>query len=547
MDEIDTREKLMTWLSGKPTYWAQSIGLRAALRSLPLVAPVGLQEREIVLRLSLAAFRACFISWAASRLPTLDLGHSLASASHEAKSLADYVAGAAVSSSDPAAYHRAGEVVYAAAASAAAAIAEDVGHSKFDAYSSAADAVARAHVAFPYGADGRGIWRAMNADAGRFKAGQSLFAEGLWPEGTPAWFSDAWDNFRNRLEGSGAYGWRPWMTWYRLRLEGSESSFGLPPEADAAVALRLVEQPASFWDRGWTSVNADLAGWLDEALTPYVEDQEPEPQNPISITFIIDDNGRIDLDAQAGRDEINADEEANDRYNNLQTAVDEAIPLCNNNSANSLYRNLVRYKESLGASISEIRPSLVIARGEALRQELRFYEREDPASFLSPIPEPVLLSVKEVVSGHNLMVGMDGALERRDLAILGPDVRRVQVNPQELKIVVDHGTRAGLLTPEARDALETVRLNAPSEPDVGDRRSRSLTEAARNLARKAFDAVWRQKKAILASAGTVLALHQIGGYLLRNEQTWLNWFADNPTMLATIRNLMDFLKTLPLS
>jgi len=95
-EDIVDEETLRAWLETRPAADAQVIALRVALRTVPLVLPVNLKSTGIhkadAQNLTLASFRAIFISWAASKYPAHDM----------MKAAAGAAAGAAAFAADPA-------------------------------------------------------------------------------------------------------------------------------------------------------------------------------------------------------------------------------------------------------------------------------------------------------------------------------------------------------------------------------------------------------------------------------------------------------------
>ena len=111
----------------------------------------------------------------------------------------------------------------------------------------------------------------------------------LWPGEAPAW----WEKERNNLDIALATApssdleiypqtnWSIWSEWYRSRVFGTPS-FGLPrdiaDEIDRRIALG--DGREDFWDRPPEAINAEIAGWVEEARRKLTE---VDPIDPPSV------------------------------------------------------------------------------------------------------------------------------------------------------------------------------------------------------------------------------------------------------------------------
>ncbi|WP_161956897.1 hypothetical protein, partial [Sphingosinithalassobacter portus] len=351
------------------------------------------------------------------------------------------------------------------------------------------------------------LWRVISDEADLLERAAEPDARSLLK--TPLWmgvevplrFVEARRQFATRLFDSDPNA-RFWTGWYDRRLEASPNSFGLPLDADDAILLRIATADKAFWDRDPGDVNAEIARWVVDAQ----EDSfGPEPQNPLSPVFSINSDGRFDLDLSAGNDEISRDPEAADRHAEVREALTRAISACSGNSAAQTRGALERYGDALGSSIDELRPGQLIARGDALRRELAIREASDPDSNLPPIQDTALLALGDIVATHNLLVGLDPALSKRDEARFGPETVEAQVSPDQAIEIVEWFKQADELTESAEDAVRTAADLAPNQPDPNNRRSRQLTETVRNLGR-AFVAALNVIRRSPASSGMVATI-----------------------------------------
>lgn len=563
--EIRDPDSLRKWLQGKPIDWAQVIALRMALRVTPLLG-----EDVDRVETHLSVFHALSLVWGAHRWPNASIA-----------SIVENAASSVRDSRRPPLWGPRPEPIprAVAAAAEAAACAADALHSGsyaigagLSARGAAVAAVVNAERAFP----GPALWAELERDiadlAGR--GAPMLFRTPLWRLSQPEVLEALW----HRLLGTKRRSFRFWWDWYHRRIAGSDIAFLPNQEQDRALVYWLAEQDRSFWARDSRDVNDDITAFIERGLLPEAPSElesepEPEPQNPLAPVFSGDFDGRIDLDAIAGNDAVQIGAEARDRHAEVHAVTQVAIGRCGGNSSAATREALETYQVALGAEIEEIRPSQLVQRGESLRQELAIRERADPDSNLPPIPDTALLALRAVVSAHNLLVGLDPALSRRDETRLGPDAVQAQVAPNDARGIAASAVRADILTAEACDAIETAARLAPAIPDPDSRRSRQLTETVRNFGRQAIamlhaaNAVSVRTSMVVtvvgstaaasggggiiaaggAASATAWACHKLGQWALKNEDWFRKTFAGNDTMLRVIDHVMNELRKLPLA
>lgn len=550
MPSFANSDHLQGWLSDKPAGWSRTIAVRAALRSLPMVAFSEHLRGELTGSLALPSFGCIALAWGATRWERPDFAAARSPAllaslgGRDASSLAP-------DSRNATQWMRAAEAAYATVAALKCAAVDDFYEPTFVVYSSASDAVVNAVAAsgdvvrdWPNKHD---IWHATEADAVALDQGLSVLTSPLWYGSSPEWFEAAFEGARQWLEMD--EGWGVWLDWLQRRIDGSSNAFGLADTGDARVIGQLAAQGRGFWELSPAECNAALASWIEAAAIDLHEpdpEPEPEPQNPIALVFRDSQDGRIDIDATEGAEDVVNDPESADRHCALCEAIERALPHCQGNAAVALRERLVRLREALGDSIREIRPSLVVLYGSAVREDVAMRIDAPAGSDMDTLFEPTKPFVEEVVSAINMLIGLDPALSAKELARQGPEAASVQIDPEEVGQVLQQAEVLKILTQAAHDAIQTAIDVAPAIPDADDRRSRSLTESARNFVRKVAQSLWRYSQAAGVIATLPVTLYTFGHFLLTNEATWLRWFAGNPTMVAVIRYLADFLRKLPL-
>ena len=208
-------------------------------------------------------------------------------------------------------------------------------------------------------------------------------------------------------------------------------------------------------------------------------------------------------------------------------------------------------QEALGRQLNDIRPGLLIPRGEALRQILKRQNDSDRLSDLWPLSESMLAALGKLVAAYNAFVGMDRELSRRDNAVLGPDARRKLVSPEDAISAADSAASLGAATEQAAGAIREEAANAPAQPDSENRNSRRSSETAKNFARAVLGRAqalfrWVEQNRRKSLGVGAVSLYAAAKWALANEAWLTTYFADNPAMIGAVNALLKFLKSLPL-
>jgi len=281
--QLVDKNELEAWLEDKPLDWVQVLAARVALRVLPLVGNIFTEKKfdPYVRRgIFLAALRAAFISWAVREYPALDFSAARA-VTHADGAASAFLGMEAPNSAIKACASALMAVTFAARATADA--------NTTDAVAACVDAVRRAREAVnELGPVDDNIWDSISADANWLsnhkdtgnaseQAAQLGNAQ-LWlidvrgdkkyRVNFPIWARRAWDVFK-KADGVKEAGFNVWIRWYEARLRGHETS-GFNPALKGNAAqdldLRIATQPNKFWDGDAATVNAEINGWIEEAL-----------------------------------------------------------------------------------------------------------------------------------------------------------------------------------------------------------------------------------------------------------------------------------------
>ena len=475
MAEIRSREDLERWLKGKPNEFAQVIAARAALRALPY-AFADRVKTKWVKGYALSLIRATAISWAARNIPA----HDMAVAAHAAARAADPAADVAA------------DVAYAAARAAAAADASFAA----DAAARAADAAANAAVDASFAAfaaANAAVWDNISADCdwlGTSSDGATdarrLTREPLWPRPSPEWWQQAWDYATAHLTALDP-SYQVWIDWYNRRISGNRAAFDIPGDTnrieDKKILVALADATnEEFWAKGATHVNTTLQSWIDEArarVVPPSVNADIPPQNRNAVSFRTNADGRISIDPTAAG-ALRTDADARDRHAEAVREAQALLERCRGSNAGArLTQLLENYLAAAGEAVEDIRASLMVQRGEKLRQEIAALAVPD--SLLDPLADDILVDLKGWQSAHNMAVGLDPVLMALDTATLGPDVKPALISPDELRMLARDADHEGVTEAGVLAVLEEAADLAPAIPDPTDRRTLWSVETGKNL------------------------------------------------------------------
>lgn len=562
MPEISNREELQLWMSNRPARWIQVIGVRVALRALPYITKA---EPEWLRKFADTQFRALNFAWAFHNSLSLEIGTAYDAAGHAAFIAFNY-------SGENYATNLAIATIEASA--------ESITKIDYDYYC----------INIGRFADFTDGWNNINKDCEFLwgfpfaeRAAEELSAKDL-RHNNSTYNSDNTSVQLATTLLSIDPNYSVWLDWYDRRIRGERAAFDIPGDQnraeDKAILVRLAEATnEDFWDKGHEYVNATLKGWLDEAraraaLPPIVAvgsgtlevtggaiaelGPMPPPQNRNAISFKQDEDGQIAIDASALVGQLRTDTDARDRH---AEAISEARGLLNrclgNNAAARLTQRLENYLDAAGTSVEDIKPSLIVHRGERLRQELAAYAVA--GTMLDPLADDILVDLNGWQSAHNMLVGLDPVLMAIDTSMAGPNLRPELMSPDEIRQFVNDANEAELLAPGTAEILiETADL-APTIPDSNDRSTNASTEMVRNLCIETVSIVLNHpvRTGIVVAvstaacssivAGAVSSISTMGSikaaeYLVTHRQWIEEKMGNTPTWQALFAKVADWLE-----
>jgi hypothetical protein len=461
----------------------------------------------------------------------------------------------------------------AAAAAAASAVADDTFRASYASYASAtiaasssAVAVAVAAVAAADATDAAAyVYKAFTTDARAIENGSmsaaDLAASPLWGSGIddmPPDLRKEWQR-QNRQLLALDQNWQVWTNWYTARLRGDL----LHKQRELAFVTELDEDD---WKGDPKDINTKLQAIIDRFDIKLPTENEVPKQTAGALHFIRNSDGKIDADPSAESDQLAIDSDALDRHGECQRLT-EALRKkteqfkAGGNASQELLDEVDLFLEALGSGVEQVRPGLLIPRGEALRMEKAANKDRDQYSDLAPLAEEVKIALDKWEPAYNAMVALDPVLARSDQATLGPDAKRILIAPKDGMEKVISARDEGAATDNAVEALAEEAKVAPSDPDSENRNSRRFSEGVKNLGRGMVSAaiaggIWMMENpkeaAALVAMGVArvvsnrLGLIQAAKWMLANEDWFLKKYSDNEKMLDVIKRTIANLKKLPL-
>ena len=369
-------------------------------------------------------------------------------------------------------------------------------------------------------------------------------------------------HLRRRLETEGQ-DWDVWTRWYAAVLDGNTT----PGGEDLAI-YRVTLDSEEDWRQGPAHANALIRKREEEIVGRGAESAASGSigaaysfdfggQNTIAISFGVTADGKVDVRPGVGADRVSTSRDSVDSHAEVKRFSEELIAKHESgqkdpNNGNAIACAETRLlQEALGHSIEEIRPGLLIPRGEALRKTIERQKNRDDMSDVAPLSDGMLDQLDKLVGAYNAFILMDEELARRDQAVVGPDAKRNLVIPEEAIEVAEDAASRDAATPQAAAAVAEEAANAPANPNPDNRNSRRLSETAKNFGRTMLGRVqsfvrWignNPNKSFAVPAAPFFAAQ----WALANEAWLLRYFADNPAMLSAVKSIVDFLKTLPLA
>ncbi|MEQ8743042.1 hypothetical protein [Parasphingorhabdus sp.] len=361
-------------------------------------------------------------------------------------------------------------------------------------------------------------------------------------------------------------------TWFAGLVKNQMTALSLNFSSEKSFKQHLTTQNNSWWSRDLSAVLEDIEGWIEDekilespktGLTPF-SDINTVPQIRSAPTFRSTESHKLSINFDQDSDALRTDQDSVDRHSELRTELYLLKEQCQGSNSLGHVVNLAdRLLEALGSEVGEMRTSLVVQRGERIRQLAEIYENLSPTSLHEKVDEFVFNQLKATRDALNMVVGLDPVLDNLDRARLGPDIEMSMVSPSEVKERFEDLADREIVTQETREFVEEAVDLAPTVPDPENRQSRTVDLLAQNFVRYSIEIISaypEQSAWVAASTGVVaaatLGLASTGGgmvlvwalakTILRHEDKFRSYIGNSPANQANFDKLIVFLKTLPL-
>ncbi len=280
------------------------------------------------------------------------------------------------------------------------------------------------------------------------------------------------------------------------------------------------------------------------------DDDIPEvpPQVEAAPVFVVNPQGVIENDPDFQRRFVTPTPTLGDLHSEVRRlagrlATDPGVQHAGSNTAGRVKEASRLLVEAIGETITEVRPGLLIPRGEALRQFSAQQELldDDRLSDVAPLPDSLRGDLLVLVRAYNAFVASDQALRSYDEAQYGPDTQAEIIDPGEALAIAASAQRTGIVAESAVEVLKEEARVVPPNASSSDRRARRFSEGIRNLLKVIFG------RAILWTGGAVTGGYAAAQWFIQNKDWFLRFFADDERALSVIRWLIEHLEKLPIA
>lgn len=360
-------------------------------------------------------------------------------------------------------------------------------------------------------------------------------------------------------------GWPFWRKWYDARRLGRTlERRPLPVSAEIEWAIAVL--PEELWSEGPDAINYEISRILRKyPLDEMYEElefllEEPSIPDPSKLGSVDPQSGSaaiftarsgediIDVDTAALTARIDDTPDARDRHKEVLDSVDDILSLyerfsIGGNQVIPLIQQAQRLKEALGGAPSEIRPGLLIPRGERLRQKLAAQEAHDEIGAEPPLPHQFLSNLKILVASYNVFVALDPVLAKYDEARLPPDLANKLIPPAKGSQLIHDAVARSIATTQVEDTLREESYTAPALPDPARRESRRFSESIRNFVRVALEKafvplkiVWKNRS---VAQGIGQAIGKFARWITAHGEALLSLFPEGSATFNIIKFVVE--------
>lgn len=353
--------------------------------------------------------------------------------------------------------------------------------------------------------------------------------------------------------------WGFWRRWYASRKAGR------PLEIRDSLASQAFEQSVATilpdWAQDPLDLNRRISIFYRDFRKKFTSDQELDnkfeldndklvelqlsSQSIIGTQYKSAANDKIDIDQSSPR--LLSDQDAIDRHQEVKDSAEDICSLFERfglgaNAAEPLVIQCQRLLEAVGESPSDIRPGLLLPRGERLRQMLASQKEADDFGSAPPLPSQFLQSLGVFVSAYNIFIALDPELARRDEARLDPDRPPHLVDKARALQAVAAATSLGIATEAVNANFVEVAENV-SDLDHSGRSKRRFVETFRNFTRAALSKTYGAMKIAWKEQKNISNFSDIArkttNWIIQHKEAVREAFRYDGTIWRIIEKLLD--------
>ncbi len=363
--------------------------------------------------------------------------------------------------------------------------------------------------------------------------------------------------------------------WFAELVKNQMTALSINLSSSKSLKNYLGSQNNAWWGRGIRPVIEDIESWVEDPAKSDLLNVKHAPSLVITTvpqilsvpTFRSNESHKLSINLDQDSDALRTDQDATDRHSELRAELYLLKEQCAGSNSLGHVANLAdRLLEALGSEVGEMRTSLVVQRGERIRQLVETYDNLSPASLHEKVDEFVFNQLKATRDALNMVVGLDPVLDNLDRARLGPDIQMTMVSPDVAKERFDDLAAQEIVTPETEEFVEEAVKLAPTIPDPENRQSRNVDLLIQNFVRYSIELIARYPDesawvALFAGLGTVGAAgpvavltatfggipiaYFLGRNILANEEFYRTAVGSSPANQANFEKLLTFLQKGP--
>ena len=355
--------------------------------------------------------------------------------------------------------------------------------------------------------------------------------------------SDAWKNFTGVLL-TFDDSWSIWIRWLSYRLMGLPSE-DIPSFLWPKIERRINDLSDDFWQQSELLINKRFAEIALEELESFVDTESEKPQNEVTITFKVLEEGIIEA-LENNENDLKQEKVYKSVINEVYSRTHDLLSKCDTNSNADLKESIELYLDVVGLDHWKD-AALVVVRGSSLRNHLQFQYSRDIDSDIAPLSQAVMTRLENCVSAHNLLINSHVELLKIDRMLLSADAN-IELTPTGALYKLIKGAEVRHAMSE--NSIQQITVVAESRNISTTLNKENEIKASiilSNIARVAMSFLWKHKSKLVAGVGGLpAAAYGIGKWALANEAVLLGYFPRGSEMGAFVKYVLEWLHTLPL-